>query len=270
MQAAVASVGARLLAEIDEASLDEILASLRTGFATTTPGRNYAGEDSHTNNAVPTRSSSNRLKHFPIPGLNDLVQRHFRATQSAPLAITGRYRELLYVLVATLITSPHDKAVAIVDFDGRFDPERLLATAPAGEFPHVRPAVEPGDLDHVHILRATRGGVAHIANCLASMEQYMLYRPHRSRAREWWGTVVIGGGLNPASTAAAAASAQMAVTADWKGWLRVDRAETQSFGDMPVDEALADRDERQNAVDDAGWVATSPWGAFSFGTRGRP
>lgn len=97
----------------------------------------------------------------------------------------------------------------------------------------------------------------------------MLYGSHQSRSREWWGTIVIGGGLNPAGSVAA--SAQVAVTADWKGWLRVDRAEVSSFWDMSAEEALAERDKRQAAVEAAGWVATSPWGGFTIckGERAR-
>ncbi|KAK4098398.1 hypothetical protein N658DRAFT_432030, partial [Parathielavia hyrcaniae] len=255
--AAAATVGSRLLNEIEETTLDEVLASLRTSFATTTSDAN----DSNTGHA--------RIPTFPISPLNDLVGRHFRATQSAPLALTGRHRELLCVLVATLISPPHDKAVAIVDFEGRFDPVRLLAARPAeeGAPAALTNPVQRADLDHVHILRPARGSVAHVADCVASIEEYMLYGSHRSRGREWWGTVVIGGGLNPAGSASAAASAQVAVTADWKGWLRVDRAEVPTFWDMSAEEALADREGRQAAVEDAGWVGSSPWGSFTICRR---
>jgi hypothetical protein len=235
----------------------QVLASLRTSFAATI------------NDTSDTNTGNARLPIFPIGPLNDLVNRHFRATQSAPLALTGRHRELLYVLVATLIRPPHDKAVAIVDFEGRFDPLRLLATRPAQEEDtfttaplKTRPTVQRADLDHVHILRPARGSDTHIAACVASMEEYMFYGSHRSRGREWWGTIVIGGGLNPRGSASAAASPQVAVTAAWKGWLRVHRAEVPTFGDMSAEEALADREKRQAAVEEAGWVASSPWGGF--------
>lgn len=196
---------------------------------------------------------------FPIGPLDKLVNRQFRATHSAPLALTGRHRELLYVLIATLICPPHSKAVAVVDFEGRFDPVQLLTTAPFEQGTTVQRA----DLDHVHILRPARGKLTHIAHCVASIEQHMLYGSHLSRSREWWGTIVIGGGLNPAGSAAA--SGQVAVTADWKGWLRVDRAEVSTLWGMSAEEALAGRDKRQAAVEDAGWVATSPWGGFTIG-----
>jgi hypothetical protein len=243
----------------------QVLASLRTSFATTTDEN-----DSNTSNA--------RLPNFPIAPLKDLVTRHFRATQSAPLALTGRHRELLYVLVATLISRPHDKTVAIVDFEGRFDPLRLLSTRPAEEDTSTTPTTAPSiprspvqrtDLDHVHILRPARESATHIADCVAAMEEYMLYGSHRSRGREWWGAIVIGGGLNPAGSASAAASAQVAVTAGWKGWLRVGRAEVPTFWDMSAEEALADREKRQAAVEEAGWVASSPWGGFVICRRER-
>ncbi|SPQ26399.1 ce813642-ac17-4fae-aaa5-8aa3e7084553 [Thermothielavioides terrestris] len=267
--AAAASLGSRLLGEIEETTLDEVLASLRTSFATSTKTDNNSANDG---NAAFAPTAGPQLKTFPFGPLNDLVGRHFRATQSAPLAVTGRHRELLYVLVATLVAPPHEKAVSIVDFEGCFDPVRLLSTSPIEEpattrtTPTATTALPPrrslqrADLDHVHILRPARGSFAHVADCLASIEDYMLYGSHRSRGREWWGTVVIGGGLNPAGSASAAASAssQVAVTADWKGWLRIDRAEVPIFADMSAEEALANRDRRQAAVDDAGWVATSP------------
>ncbi|KAG7286804.1 hypothetical protein NEMBOFW57_009121 [Staphylotrichum longicolle] len=208
--AAAASVGSRLLGEIEETTLDE-----------------------------------------------------FRATQSAPLALTGRHRELLYVLIATLVSPPHSKAVAVVDFEDCLDPLQLLTTAPFEQSTTVQRA----DLDHVHILRPARGTSTHIAHCVASIEKHMLYGYHQSRSREWWGTIVIGGGLNPAGSVAA--SAQAAVTADWKGWLRVDRAEVSSFWDTSAEEALAERDKRQAAVEAAGWVATSPWGGFTICKGGR-
>ncbi|KAK3305155.1 uncharacterized protein B0T15DRAFT_189956 [Chaetomium strumarium] len=270
--ATAASLGSRVLGEIEETTLDEVLASARTSFAAST------NNDNDDSNAGPAPTTSIQLKVFPIDVLNELVNRHFRATQSAPLAVTGRHRELLYVLVATLISAPHNKAVAIVDFTGRFEPLRLLATNPlgnantsheTGDAAPRRPTVQRADLEHVHIIRARRCGASDAARCVASIKEYMLYGNHRSHDREWWGTVVIGGGLNPAGGVSAAAAAQVAVTADWKGWLRVDRAEVPTFWDMSAEEALADREKRQAAVEDAGWVATSPWGNFTIGRRER-
>lgn len=233
------------------------------------------------------------LKTFPITQLDHLVKRHFRATQSAPLVITGRYNELLYLLVVTLITAPHEKAVAIIDFEGRFDPLRIFATTPHEDelqtglssvpgidrqpgthtTSHVnRQYVRKTDLDHVHIMRPPRGDTAHIAQCVASVEEYMLYGDHPSRTREWWGTIVIGGGNNPAGSPSAAASAQLAVNAGWKGWLRVDRAVSDTALGFPpgtsLEEALNARENRQRLVESAGWAATCPWGRFTFGGNG--
>jgi hypothetical protein len=256
---------------LTQSEFAQVLASLRTSFAAATDNAN----DSNNSNApAPAPAPSTRLKPFHIGPLDHLANLHFRATQSATLALSGRHHELLYVLIATLIAAPHDKAVAIIDFEGRFEPLRLLAARPFTEAaatgstnataaePKPRAAVQRADLNHVHILRPARGSITHIAACVASIEKYMLYGSHRSRGREWWGTVVIGGGLNPAGSASAAASAQVAVTADWKGWLRVDRAEVQTFWDMGAEEALADREKRQAAVEAAGWVASSPWGSL--------
>lgn len=171
--------------------------------------------------------------------------------------------------MASLIASPHEKTVAIVDFEGRFDPMRLLVTAPIMKEAHTNPTspstrIERADLDHVHILRPSRGSVRHVADCLAAVEEYMLYGTHRSRSREWWGTVVIGGGLNPAGSVPAAMASQIAVTAGWRGWLRVDRPEVATFWGMSAEEALAERDKRQAAVEGAGWIASSPWGSFAI------
>ncbi|KAH6617589.1 hypothetical protein F5144DRAFT_396187 [Chaetomium tenue] len=262
-----AGVGARVLGEIEETTLDEVLASLRSSL--------LQGPNTNDNNAGNIPTSIVRPPIFPIDPLNDLVNRHFRATQSVPLALTGRPHELIYVLVATLIAPPYEKTVAIVDLEGRFDPLRLLATpiegaAATGSMtlePKPRATLQRSDLDHIHVLRAARGSFTHIADCVGSIEEYMLYGSHRSRGREWWGTIVIGGGLNPSGSASAAASAKVAVTADWKGWLRVDRAEVSTFWDMSAEEALADREKRQAAVEAAGWLATSPWGGFSICKR---
>lgn len=61
----------------------------------------------------------------------------------------------------------------------------------------------------------------------------------------------------------AAPQAQVAVTAGWKGWLRVEHAEVPTFWDASAEEALAHRHRRQTMVERAAWLATSPWGAVS-------
>ncbi|KAK0616533.1 hypothetical protein B0T14DRAFT_434262 [Immersiella caudata] len=270
-ESGAAGAGARMLAEIDETDLEEILASLRTGFTRATATTTTEQTDNADNATGSTIAlSAGRLREYPIPRLDSIVQRHFRATQSAPLAVTGRYHELLYVLIASLIAAPHNKAVSIIDFEGSFELLRLLATPPAIQdgAPTSTNRFRRADLDHVHVLRPAPGDAAHIAGCIASMEEYMLYAPHCSRDREWWGAVVIGGGLNPAGDNGAG---HVCVVTDRKGWLRVQRAEVPQFLDATVESALVDRDSRQWEVEDAGWVGTSPWGSVVLGgaQRGR-
>ncbi|KAM7205400.1 hypothetical protein V8F20_003169 [Naviculisporaceae sp. PSN 640] len=293
LQTGVASsLGSRMLAEIEDTSLDQILTSLRNNLAT---ARTKHGDSNNNNNydngnknatAIDSAPLSTALKIFPINQLNHLVKRHFRATQSAPLTITGRYNELLYLLVATLIAAPHEKAVAIIDFEGRFDPLRVLATVPFKDELQTKLSpvsgrhntsitqhfVRKADLDHVHIMRPPSGDAAHTAQWVASVEEYMLYGDHPSRTREWWGTIVIGGGNNPAGNPSAAASAQLAVTAGWKGWLRVDRAQPDTASGFPLgtslEEALNARENRQRLVENTGWAATCPWGRFTFHGNG--
>lgn len=88
----------------------------------------------------------------------------------------------------------------------------------------------------------------------------MIYSRHASIAREWWGSIVIGGG-SPAVLGPDAAS----VTTGWRGWLRVDRQDVRGFGlGISLEEALMDRDRRQRVVNDAGWTANCVWGGFNF------
>ncbi|EGO55930.1 hypothetical protein NEUTE1DRAFT_148323 [Neurospora tetrasperma FGSC 2508] len=304
-RAAVASVvGARMLNEIEEGSLEELLTSLRTNFTTLANSdfNDHAAthEDTDTDHnssqklviAPTTTSNKPEPRHFPIPFLNELIQRHFRATSTATLSISGRHHELLYLLVATLIAPPHRKTVAILDFDGRFDPLRLLATTTpfcstsTGTSTPSTHRLDPSDLDHVHILRpppprrATNAPVPPLHTYLVGMEEYMLYAPHKSREREWWGTIVIGGSTGNTTTASTTSSnnhpaaAQVAVTAGRQGWLRVDRAEVTTTGagaswtfwNKSAEEARAEREERDRAVEEGGWVASSAWGTFVFGS----
>lgn len=79
-------------------------------------------------------------------------------------------------------------------------------------------------------------------------------------SREWWGTIVIGGG-SPTTLG----SGHTDVTTGWKGWLRVDREEVRGFPlGMSAEEALVDREQRQRAADASGYTATSAWGGFNF------
>ncbi|KAH6613585.1 hypothetical protein B0J18DRAFT_59910 [Chaetomium sp. MPI-SDFR-AT-0129] len=274
--AGAASVGARVLGEIEETTLDEVLAAFRTSFhAANNIAKGDHGDD---NGVIGSRTSpKTRSPSFPVDALNDLVDRHFRATGSSTLTLAGRHLELLYFLLAILIATPHEKAVAIIDFEGRFDPLRLLTTSVASsrlfvdgsttaETMPATTALRRSDLEHLHVLRPLRGSPVHVADCVTSIERYMLYGSHKSGRREWWGTIIIGGGAMSSAgvvSNAAVPQAQVAVTAGWKGWLRVEHAEVPTFWDASAEEALAHRHRRQTVVERAAWLATSPWGAFS-------
>lgn len=122
------------------------------------------------------------------------------------------------------------------------------------------------DLRHVHVYRPARGPPSHIRDILASAEHYMIYNRHASVAREWWGTIVIGGG-----SPAALGSSHTDVTTGWKGWLRVNRGEVRGFPvGTSLEEALLERDQRQRAVDAAGYAASCAWGSFTFSESGGP
>jgi hypothetical protein len=166
--------------------------------------------------------------------------------------------------------------------DGCFEISRILSCTPFP--PNLAPqathadqpprTLRPSDLNHVYVARPARGDRIHTSEAVASAQDFMLYAAHGSRSREWWGTLVVGGGVNPSSSSTSASGGQpptaavVDVTAAWKGWLRVDRAEVRGFGaGVSVEEALAARTARGDAVDAAGWVARSVWGEFGFGGR---
>jgi len=76
---------------------------------------------------------------------------------------------------------------------------------------------------------------------------------------------MIGVGSNPGGNLSANASAHLAVTAGWKGWLRIDETDAATFPPgTSIEDALRDRERRQSIVDSAGWVASCPWGGFTF------
>ncbi|KAI0549830.1 hypothetical protein F4679DRAFT_227434 [Xylaria curta] len=223
-------VGAGLLGDVEEGSLEELLDSLRASF-TTNPSRH-------------------RSPHIPIADLSIIATRYQRATQSAPpplMSVSGRYLPFLYHLISTLISSPHSYTIVIIDTEGKFDVTRLISTKPDTNYPAT-----PADLAHVHIYRPGRGA-ERVRAVLGTLDEFMLYGDHASRGREWWGTVVIGGGGGGH------------VNAGWKGWLRVDREEVPGFQvGISVEEALRDRERRQTAVDRAGWTAASRWGSYTW------
>jgi len=222
---------------------------------------------------VPGASAGRKLKEFPIPELNSLVARHFRATQSLPLTIAGRPLPLVYLVVATLIAAPQRKAVAVLDFDGRFDMARVLRCPPyqappadgeAAAAAAARRRVTEDDLAHVHVFRPAAGkgppspDAPAVAAAVAAVERHMLYGAHGSRDREYWGVVVVGG---------AAASPDVAMATTWKGWLRVDREELlPSEAAIPAGDVLAAAagEARRGTEGPVYWVANSLWGGFRF------
>ncbi|KAK2062122.1 hypothetical protein LY76DRAFT_506390 [Colletotrichum caudatum] len=236
---ATARAGARLLGDVEEANLEEILIAFRT--------------------ALGTEASSSKAKHpkaYPIPGLDILVNRNFRETRSAPLAVTGRHLPLIYSLISTLVSPPHNKTVLVLDTEHRFDATRLVCG--------------PDNIRHVYVHRPARRGIPEqhgvssagmgpdqARELVAAAENWMLYGDHTSGSRELWGTVVIG------------AIGAGDVTAAWKGWLRIDRHSVPGFSlGCSAEEAIADRQRRQDAVDAAPWAASSQWGTFSFAEPG--
>ncbi|KAK3987269.1 hypothetical protein QBC44DRAFT_127342 [Cladorrhinum sp. PSN332] len=267
-----AGIGGRVLGEIEEVGLDEVLDCLRLRAAAASP--NITDSDNNNNiisNHVLANTTHHRPRIFPIPGLDDLMQRHFRDTtrsggRAPPLAVSGRYQELIYLLIATLTSPPLRKTISVVDFDGRFDAVRLLVTRPV--LPEKGSAIEkPGreDLEHVYVWRPERGYQGDVYD---EVERFMLYGNHGSREREWWGTVVIGTGpsLGPGRSRGAYPG-HVAVIAGRTGWMRVDRVEVQVFCGKGVEQALRERDSRQAAVEAARWVASSAWGEFVFGSK---
>ncbi|KAI2778506.1 hypothetical protein F4815DRAFT_477264 [Daldinia loculata] len=230
-------VGARLLGEVEEGSLEELLDSLRVNL---------------------TSGPSNNVRpDIPIPALANIAARYHKATQSTPppvLSVSGRYLPLLYHLISTLIAEPHNYTVVVVDAESRFDVTRLVCSSPSNNTGNSSYPAQLPDLRHVYVYRPARGQ-DQVRAAVAAAGEWMLYGAHGSRAREWWGTVVIGGGSG--------VSVKGDVNAGWKGWLRVEREEVAGFpAGVSVEEALRDRNKRQEVVEDAGWVAGSRVGSY--------
>ncbi|KAK4222163.1 hypothetical protein QBC38DRAFT_375689 [Podospora fimiseda] len=242
-----AGIGRRMLGEIEEVGLDEVLASFRANH-----------HNSHAGIRNPI-SSLGRI--YPITGLNELMQTHSvdttrnnggkKTQQQPPLAICGRYYpELLYRLIATLISPPWEKTISIIDFDGKFEALRLLVAAKQ---------VRKEDLGHVYLWMP---GQEEEEDCFGEVERYMLYGDHESREREWWGTVVIGGSGNGRRY-----PGHVGLTAGRSGWMRVGRVEVPGFGGKGVEHGLREREKRQEVVEKAGWVGSCAWGEFVFGNK---
>ncbi|RYP35422.1 hypothetical protein DL767_003829 [Monosporascus sp. MG133] len=293
-------VGAGLLGEVEEESLEELLNTFQTTTTLTTEAT----------------STTARHKLLPIPALQDLAAHYHRTTQSAPpplLSVTGRYLPLLYHLVSTLVAAPHRYAVLVVDPEARFAVTRVVGSsspaassselcggsAPAGLNPTATPNPGPGpnpnpnsdrrslpnpdlgggsypatpaDLRHVYVLRPPLSSP--LAPAVAAAREWMLYAAHGSRDRELWGTIVVGGGSLPSPSSAPSMSdgggGDVLVTAGWRGWLRVEREDVAGLGmggsggggALSVEEALRERGRGDEAVERAGWVAAWRGGRY--------
>ncbi|KAF3355861.1 hypothetical protein VdG1_06599 [Verticillium dahliae VDG1] len=264
---AEARAGARVLGEIEETSLDEILAELRHAIDAT---------NTTTISKPITHNVNKSHSSYPIPGLDALVARQRQAAPASPLQLTGRYLHLIYALISTLIAAPHLKTVVVIDLEDRFDATRLtVGSGPNDDADHDKHDIETDTDDplrHVHVYRPARSSIEHLRDVIAAAEHRMLYGRHDSRTREWWGTIVIGAPLaatTGSSSAAGRPSSSVQVTASWRGWMRVDRDEGRGFPlGAGVGEVLADRERRQAAVDEAPWTASCAWGSIVFQEKG--
>ncbi|KAI1850270.1 hypothetical protein JX266_004128 [Neoarthrinium moseri] len=273
--AAARHAGARILGEIEEESLEELLASLRAMLVTST-----STTAAHTGAHGPLLQPP-----IPIPQLSSLIARHHHASQSAPpplLSLSGRHLPFLYHLVSTLLAAPHCYAVVVVDADHRFDVTRLVSSVPpppssssAGDLEQHRQQRDPNhpaqvdDLRHLYVYRPARsaprqarggggggGGGNQVQACVAAAQQHLLYGRHASRGRTWWGTVVIGGGGGD-------------VSAGWRGWMEVQRREVPGFGvGTSAEEALAERERRHARVAERVWEGRSRVGVYAWAEGG--
>ncbi|KAH8699994.1 hypothetical protein BGZ61DRAFT_241129 [Ilyonectria robusta] len=229
-----AATGARLLGEVEEASLEEMLQGVRSALT-------LALEPTSPGNRASTQGHIQAAKSTHMQPLDQLAARRFQATKAAGVSLSGRHLPLLYKLISTLVSPPHLHALLVIDLDGRFDTTRLTCVE--------------SNLRHVYVQRPARSNTERLRAVVAEAEGFMLYGngAHASTARQWWGTVVVGG-LGAGD-----------IAAGWKGWLRVDREHIRGFTiGISAEEAMEQRGRRQDAVDGAGWAATSEWGGFSF------
>ncbi|KAG9502685.1 hypothetical protein J7337_005518 [Fusarium musae] len=228
------ATGSRLLGEVVEMSLEDVLRSLRSSLPADPNRLSSPDQVPHQTHILP-----NKLTH--ISELDEITTAHFHATKSAGLGISGRHLPLLYRLISNLITPPHLYAILVIDTEGRFDATRLTCS--------------PSHLQHVYVHRPARSDPDNARALVADAEDILLYGSvaKASAGREWWGTVVVGGvGAGD-------------ITTGWKGWLRIDRESVRGFAPgISAEEALGHKRQRQDIVDAAGWAATSQWGSFVF------
>lgn len=164
----------------------------------------------------------------------------------------------------------------VIDVDWRFDATRLLEQAALlHDHDHGGGAGSAEEaLRHVHVVRPARGSPlrTHVAAVVAEARAHMVYGEHGSRARGFWGTVVVGGERDPGTGGGRGDGAAVEVTAGWRGWCTVEREPVAGFGiregGMSAAEALDERERRQQLVDEARWLVRSPWGGMVFGRGG--
>ncbi|KAH6610994.1 peptidase m43 [Trichoderma cornu-damae] len=227
-----AATGGRLLKAVEEVKLEEILDSFRAAFS---PERTQA-----------SGLSTRRVKRTHLDELDLLAVRQFRDTQAPTISVSGRSLQLIYKIVSTIVSPPHSMAMFVLDLDGRFDATRLTCT--------------DDDLQHVYVQQppyseGSNTNMERIRSLISDAERFMIYEASSaaSLSREWWGTIVVGG-LGAGD-----------LVAGWKGWLHVERDHVPAYSlRTTMEEAFEGRPRRQEAVDSAGWAATSQWGEFTF------
>ncbi|KAL7785591.1 hypothetical protein V8C37DRAFT_405792 [Trichoderma ceciliae] len=225
-------MGGQLLRAVEEVDLEEILDSFRAAVPL---GKTHA-----------SGSGARRVKSTHLDDLDLLAARQFRATQAPAISISGRSLPLIYKVISTIVSPPHSMALAVLDFDGRFDATRL--TCADDDLRHVYVQQPPYD-------EGSNINVEHVRSLISAAEQFAIYdgssRP--SLSREWWGTVVLGG-LGAGD-----------LVAGWKGWLHVERDHVPEYSlGVTMEEAFERRSDRQEVVDNTGWAAKSQWGKFTF------
>ncbi|KAF5674337.1 hypothetical protein FHETE_2972 [Fusarium heterosporum] len=229
-----ASTGSRLLGEVEEMSLEEMLRSLRLSLTLCSGTLGAPTQTQH-------QPHIQRTKLTHIPSLDEISAAHFRNTKASGISVSGRHLPLLYMLISNLVSPPHLYAVLVIDIEGRFDATRLTCLSS-----HMR---------HVYVQRPARGDLEQTRAIVAQAENTLLYGDvaRASAGREWWGTIVVAGlGTGDIATG-------------WKGWLRIDRENVRGFAlGISAEEALSQKEQRQDIVDAAGWAATSQWGGFVF------
>ncbi|KAL1891412.1 hypothetical protein Sste5346_007675 [Sporothrix stenoceras] len=190
-----ALVGRRILGEIEESSLEDVLQRIRaetvarakanartlaaTGDATQHAGTAYSGA---VKASSPVKNSTAaapplRLPIFPIPALQQLVTRHFRSTRAPELVVSGqRPLALVYLLVATLVAAPRRQTVVVVDAEARFKVRQMLGVQPMAssdeaEAEVLASPVTEDDLQHVHVFRVDSRWRVPLAELVAAAEQ---------------------------------------------------------------------------------------------------